>query len=85
MVERAKADGHLRADFDPSDVQVLFMMLGSAADYCHPIRPDVWRRYLTFVLDGLRARRDEATALTAPPLEPDEADAIMSAWRPPRR
>jgi AcrR family transcriptional regulator len=85
IMARAKADGHLRPDFDQSDGQVLFFMLGEAADYCHPARPDIWRRYLTYLIDALHARRDAPTPLPAPPLTLDEADTIMQSWRPPRR
>src|SRR5205823_4414516 len=33
-------------------------------------RPDVWRRYLAIILDGLRPERGTVTPLPEPPLSP---------------
>jgi AcrR family transcriptional regulator len=85
LVSRAKADGYLRADYDTTDGQVILIMLAHAADYCQPVRPDAWRRYMTFMIDGLRATRDGATPLPAAQLDQDEADEIMKSWGWPRR
>ena len=45
LVARAKEAGALREDFEASDVPVLLSAIGGSGDG--------WRRYLTFVLDGL--------------------------------
>ena len=51
-MERAKAQGKLRADATEMDIPILMAGAGSVTH--HPA-PDVWRRYLTIMLDGLRA------------------------------
>ncbi len=45
MVERAKADGDLRADFEAQDVPALVSAIAATGDD--------WPRYLRFVLDGI--------------------------------
>ncbi len=68
LMQRAQADGALRPDVEVTDLGMQLMLLGSLST---PEQPDLWRRYLALLLDGLRARPD-ATPL---PLEapPDEA------------
>jgi hypothetical protein len=54
-VARAQAEGALRADVTAVDLSVLVDMLGSLGQYGGTYLP-FWRRQLTVVLDGLRAR-----------------------------
>ena len=53
LVQRAQADGRLRADIVPEDFPLLEMMVGAVAEYTSDVAPDLWRRYLGIVLDGL--------------------------------
>lgn len=57
MVARAQAEGSLRTDVTAVDLSVLVDMLGSLGQYGGAYLP-FWRRQLTIVLDGLRARPD---------------------------
>ena len=57
LVARAKAEGALRQDVTGVDLSVLVDMLGSVGQYGGAYLP-FWRRQLTIVLDGLRARPD---------------------------
>lgn len=57
IVERAQAEGALRPDVTAVDLGVLVDMLGSLGQYGGAYLP-YWRRQLTIVLDGLRARPD---------------------------
>ncbi|MDQ2661764.1 MAG: TetR/AcrR family transcriptional regulator [Actinomycetota bacterium] len=57
LVERAQAEGSLRPDITGVDLIVLVDMLGSVGQYGGAYLP-YWRRQLTIVLDGLRARPD---------------------------
>lgn len=68
MISRAKADGALRGDVGMTDIGMQLMMISSMTT---PAEPELWRRYLALLLDGLRARPD----LTPLPLvaPPDEA------------
>jgi AcrR family transcriptional regulator len=83
LVARARASGDLRADVEPTDLPLMQLMLGSVVDHTRDVEPEAWRRFLTIVLDGLRARRDAPARLPGRPLEPDQVDAAIRA--PKRR
>ena len=78
LVERAQASGDLRRDFDATDMKLIAFMLASAAEYAATTRPEIWRRYLTMLIDGLRPARETVTELPVPPLTPD--DLVASRW-----
>jgi len=79
LVERAQAAGELREDFSATDVPMIAFMLSAAAEYAGPVQPDLWRRYLALIIDGLRPSRDGATRLPAPALTPQEMEQAMRA------
>ncbi len=83
LVTRAQAAGVVRADLRPTDVPLIEFMLAGVAEYARDTRPDVWRRYLALVLDGLRPARAGTTALPEPALTPAEIEAAMRT--PPLR
>ena len=74
LVARAQQQGSLRADVAPADFPVLQLMVGAVSD--HTGQPDLWRRYLTIVIDGLRARPGEPSPL---PVELVSEDALQQA------
>jgi hypothetical protein len=51
LMARAQAQGAMRADASGADVQLIMCGLGSVMQ----MGGDGWRRYLTVMLDGLRA------------------------------
>jgi hypothetical protein len=53
LIERAQAEGGLRADFTLADVPVLFASIAGAIRAAGPDGP--WARQVEFTLDGLRA------------------------------
>jgi AcrR family transcriptional regulator len=53
LMERAKAQGRMRADATEQDVPM--MMCGAGSVMRMSPKSDTWRRYLTLMLDGLRA------------------------------
>lgn len=57
LVARAQAEGSLRPDVTAVDLSILVDMLGSLGQYGGEYLP-FWRRQLTIVLDGLKARPD---------------------------
>jgi AcrR family transcriptional regulator len=57
LVARAQGEGALRRDVTAVDLSILVDMLGSLGQYGREYLP-FWRRQLTVVLDGLRARPD---------------------------
>jgi AcrR family transcriptional regulator len=59
LLARAKEQGMLRADAVGVDLPMIQLMVAAITD--HTGQPDLWRRYLRLLLDGLRARPDIAT------------------------
>lgn len=53
LLDRAKAEGRMRADFMPEDVGTMFASIAGAVR--NSATPDAWRRQVEFTLDGLRA------------------------------
>ncbi len=75
LFDRAKAAGVVRADADPYDAPMLHVMLGAVMDRTRDVEPEIWRRYLGLVLDGLRPYA--ASPLSQPPLGQQALDAVM--------
>ena len=74
LVERAQEQGTLRADFAPQDMPLLFWSTDRVIELAREVAPDLWRRQLGFLLDGLRA--DAARPLPAPPLRDAQLDRV---------
>lgn len=77
LVERAKRDGHLRADVQATDMLFIEFMISAAARYAEPVNAEIWRRYLALITDSLRPERASTTPLPEPALRPDEMVAVM--------
>jgi AcrR family transcriptional regulator len=75
LVTKAQAQGELRADLAPADVQVLVWELGRMVESTGGLAPELWRRYLALALDGLRA--EAARPLPHPPPTSAELDRAM--------
>jgi hypothetical protein len=54
-VARAQRQGSLRADFTAEDVPLVIWSTDRVMHLAAVVAPDLWRRQLGFVLDGLRA------------------------------
>ena len=74
LIERAQEQGTLRADFTLEDVPLLFWTGGRVIEATSTVAPELWRRYLGLMLDGLRA--DSATPLPQPPLTRAQLDRV---------
>ena len=83
LVRRARDAGELRDDVVEDDVLLVSLMTGAVNDFAHAVEPQLWRRSLGLLLDGLRARG--ATPLPVGPLDAEQADRAMAAMRPGRR
>ena len=79
LVERAQEAGVLREDFSATDVPLIAYMLGAAAEYASYAQPEIWRRYLALIIDGLRPSRDGVSGLPVPALTPLEIEQSMRA------
>ena len=77
LVERAQAAGQLRSDLTPTDIPFLLFTLTEAAQFARPVSPEIWRRYLTLMLDGLRPEREGVSPLPVPAMLPDEFEMTM--------
>ena len=84
LVERAQADGSLRADLKPTDMPLLQLMLGALSECTRDVEPEVWRRFLGIVTDGLRARRDAPARSPATRSRPSRRRARCAPGGPPR-
>jgi AcrR family transcriptional regulator len=75
MVARAQAAGQLRHDVGETDVALIQFMLTGLSDITLQADPEVWRRYLAIVLDGLRATT--SAELPVPPLSRGALDEVV--------
>ncbi len=82
VVARAQAAGALRPDVAAADLPLISVMLSTVADYSRAVSPDVWRRCLGLLLDGLRTAREAPTPLPAPPLSDEQLEQAMACWKP---
>jgi AcrR family transcriptional regulator len=85
LLRRAQAAGQVRPDLMLTDVPFLVFVLTEAAQIARPARPDLWRRYLALILDGMRPAREGLTPLPVPALPPDELEAVMRQQAPRHR
>ena len=79
VLERAHAQGSLRADFVFADLALLLWSFAPLIDATAGIAPDAWRRHLRYVLDGLRA--GSATTQDERPLSDEQLHEAMAALR----
>jgi len=84
LVAKAQAGGQIRADLAGTDIAFIGLMLSSAAEYAHDVQPDIWRRYLALLIDGMYATRDQASALPVAAVSPPQMEIVMRR-RAPRR
>jgi AcrR family transcriptional regulator len=83
VVARAREAGRLRADCEPEDLGIVQLMVGAVIDAGHDVAPELWRRYLAVVLQGLRAEPAPPEPLNTPPVSPVQLDDVLiGAWRP---
>jgi len=85
LVVRAKASGQMRPDVSDTDMTLLSLSLGTADDFAGHIEPEIWRRGLGIVLDGLRTKREKPSKLPVEPMAEKDLDHAMRTWRPPGR
>ncbi|CAN5403649.1 TetR/AcrR family transcriptional regulator [soil metagenome] len=76
LFERASAAGVLRAGISVTDLAPIFAMLNSIYGMSEA-NPDLWRRYLAVILDGLRAT--DRPALPVPAMDAAAFTAALTA------
>jgi AcrR family transcriptional regulator len=81
LVRRAQDAGAVRSDFALSDVPLINFMLNTIVDFGRDVRPDLYKRYLAIVLDGLRPR-DDLEPLPVDALHIREFQERLARWKP---
>lgn len=81
LVERARADGHLRSDIEHTDMPIVGLLAGTVSEWAGHVEPELWRRYVGLLLEGMRNRND-LNDLAVDALDPDQMDAAMQGWHP---
>lgn len=85
MLDRARAAGRIRSEVHASDVALIFGLTGVVIDASRAVAPELWRRYLELLLDGIKLG-PRSTALPRPPAEGAQLDQILTRLgRPSRR
>jgi AcrR family transcriptional regulator len=79
LVERAQAQGSLRPDVAPEDLSLVFWACDRVIEVAGEVAPELWRRQLGLLLDGLRAQA--AHPLPAPPPTRAQLHRIRSGGR----
>jgi AcrR family transcriptional regulator len=72
LIERARASGDLRPDFEFEDFPLLIEMISAVTAATHDHAPDLWRRYLRILIDGMATSRERPSEL-GPEALPREA------------
>jgi AcrR family transcriptional regulator len=84
ILQRAKDAGVVRRDVEITDLPLIQMAVGSIADSSRDVAPDLWRRTMGIVLDGLRA--ENATSELEPrALDEQQVAGVMASIGSGRR
>ena len=82
LIERGQAAGVVRADCETQDFGVVVMMVGAVIDAAHELEPELWRRYLTIALQGLRPTAAPLEPLPVPTVPPERMEELLvGLWR----
>ncbi|WP_019971849.1 TetR/AcrR family transcriptional regulator [Mycobacterium sp. 141] len=81
LVERARVDGYLRPDIEHTDMPILGLLAGTVSEWAGRVEPELWRRYVALLLDGMRYQ-DGQKRLTVDALDDDQMEMAMNGWHP---
>lgn len=81
LVARAVESGAVRGDMSTSDVPLINFMLNTIVDFGRDVSPDLYKRYLAIVLDGLRPR-DDLAPLPVDALPVRDFQDALARWKP---
>jgi AcrR family transcriptional regulator len=77
LVERARKAGVLRPDIVQADLPVIQWMVGAVVDQGRDVKPDLWRRYLSLLVRGMRADPTAAEPLPTEALTNHELQRVL--------
>jgi hypothetical protein len=78
IVDRAKREGAVRADFEQSDLVFIQLAVSATMARSRAVAPDLYRRYLAMFLDGIRTSGGPTT-LPFAALDADQTHAAMTS------
>ncbi len=81
LVRRAVEAGAVRSDMSTTDVPLINFMLNTLVDFGREVQPDIYKRYLAIVLDGLKPR-DDLEPLPVEPLKVTVFQDALARWKP---
>ena len=81
LVERAQRQGVVRADLDQTDLFFIQMALSAVTDVTRTLAPDLYLRYLTLFLDGIRTDGKPQTTLRTQALTASQVHTLMTQKR----
>jgi AcrR family transcriptional regulator len=81
LVERARRDGYLRPDVESTDMPVIGLLAGTVGEWAGDVDPELWRRYVELLLEGMRCRPDQKP-LGVDALGEEQMHAAMHGWDP---
>jgi AcrR family transcriptional regulator len=84
VLQRAKDAGVVRSDIELTDIPLIQLAIGTIAESSRDDAPDVWRRMMTIVVDGLRAECARSE-LVSPALDEEQADSVLACYGASRR
>jgi len=84
LVERARRDGHLRPGVEPTDMPIMSLLAGAVVEWAGHVEPDLWRRYVALLLEGMRAHPGQRP-IAVDALDDDRMDEAMKGWHPAGR
>lgn len=79
VIQRAKDAGAIQPEIESGDFFAMVNMVDAVAGFARPVNPEVWQRYMTLVLNGIRSDSRPRLPLTIPPLTEEEVDAAKAA------
>lgn len=85
LIDRARTAGALREGIAVADFFAMINMVESVASFARSVNPEIWRRYMAIVLDGVRADCQPRLPLMVPPLTVEEIDRAKAACFEVRR
>ena len=84
LVARGREAGVLRDDVAGTDLTFIQVGLNAIMTRCRHAHPDLYRRYLYLMLDGLRAQPGDPSPLPVAALTSDQTHAVMAPATRPR-
>ncbi len=81
LFDRAHAEGSLRADVGIHDLPIIMATVTDLARHTPPGRPEIFRRFLELIIDGLRAGPENGDL--GPAITQEDVEAIVHDCVPP--